>query len=459
MEVPMSNTSNNYIQKYKMKVFNELVKLAWFGKLEEEIEELPQKIIENIQDEKERKIVENYIRLSMGLDPVKSDRSLREEARQALSLDKVKKPLVSVIENICERCNRFHEGSCPIHSHDCMSTDECIGCGQCIEECSLGAISDKIEFIPVVNLLQEKKYPVFAAIAPAYVGQFDPSITPGKIRTALKMIGFSDMIEVATFADILTMKEAYEYKHIIENNKDFFIASCCCPVWVGMIQKKYPSLLDHMSPAVSPMIAAGRVIKALNENAKVVFIGPCIAKKNEAKEENLADAIDFVLTFRELYEIFNALDIDLENLPEDNREEAAFAGRIYARTGGVSKAVELTVKRLDPRSDLPFKPEAFDGAKKCKDGLDKLLAGEMDATSIEGMGCIGGCVGGPRTINSIEEGSKRVDEYANATPMKTPFDNLNALQFLAQLGIKRYEMLKNNEDEKIRNLLIRNVEK
>lgn len=453
----MSNTTNNYIQKYRMKVFNELVKLAWFGKLEEEIEELPHKIIENIKEEKERKIVESYIRLAMGLDPINSNKSLREEARKALLLDKIKKPLVSVIENICEQCNRFHEGSCPIHGQGCMNDfEECIGCGQCIEECSLGAISDKIEFIPVVNLLQEKRYPIFAAIAPAYAGQFDESITPGKIRTALKMIGFSDMIEVATFADILTMKEAYEYKHLMNNKKEYFITSCCCPVWVNMIQKKYPTLLDHMSPAVSPMIAAGRVIKALNENAKVVFIGPCIAKKNEAKEEDLEDAIDYVLTFRELYEIFDALNIDLKNLPEKNREEAAFTGRVYARTGGVSKAVELTVQRLDPHSNIPFKSEAFDGAKNCKDGLDQLLKGEIDATFIEGMGCIGGCVGGPRTINSIEEGTKRVDAYANGTSMKTPFDNINALQLLTRLGIKRYEMLENAEDEKVKNLLVRN---
>ena len=453
----MSNITNNYIQKYRMKVFNELVKLAWFGKLEDEIEELPQKIIKNIADEKERKIVESYIRLAMGLDPINSDKSLKEEARQALLLDKIQKPLVSVIENICEQCNRFHEGSCPIHNDGCMNDfKECIGCGQCIEECSLGAISDKIEFIPVVHLLQEKRYPVFAAIAPAYVGQFDPSVTPGKIRTALKMIGFSEMIEVATFADILTMKEAYEYKHLMENKKDYFITSCCCPVWVNMIQNKYPSLLDHMSPAVSPMIAAGRVIKALNENAKVVFIGPCIAKKNEAKEAGLDDAIDYVLTFRELYEIFNALDIDLKNLPEENREEAAFAGRVYARTGGVSKAVELTVQRLDSYSNIPFKSEAFDGAKSCKEGLDKLLKGETDATFIEGMGCIGGCVGGPRTINSIEEGTKRVNKYANGTSLKTPFDNINALQLLTRLGIKRYEMLENAEDEKVKNLLVRN---
>lgn len=455
----MSNTTNNYIQKYRMKVFNEVVKLAWFGKLEDKINELPQKIIGSTNDEYEQKIVESFIRIAMGLDPIDNHKSLNQEAKEALHLSKINKPLITVIENICERCNRFHDDTCPVHGRDCNhTTDECIGCGECIEECHLGAISDKIEFIPFIKLLQEKKYPVFAAIAPAYVGQFEKRITPGKIRTALKMMGFSDMIEVATFADILTIKEAYEYQHLMKDKKDYFITSCCCPVWVSMIQKKYPSLLDHMSPSVSPMIAAGRVIKALNKNSKVVFIGPCIAKKNEAKEKNLDDVIDFVLTFRELYEIFNALEIDLKSLPEENREEAAFTGRVYARTGGVSKAVELTVEKLTSHSTIPFKAKTFDGAKNCKEGLEQLLEGKINATFIEGMGCSGGCVGGPRTINSIESGTKMINEYAESTPINTPFDNINALQLLTQLGIKRYEMLENDEEETVRKLLVRNFE-
>lgn len=457
----MENTTDNRLQRYRMSIFKEVAKLAWQGKLEEGIEDLPDRILgKDIQDEKERMIVRNYIRMAMGVDPCDEDHSLMEDVEKAVKLSKVESPLVAVIQNICDECHRYHgdntyDEDCPRGHLDCTKAEHrCVGCGKCIGECPLGAISDKIEFIPIIRMLQEKKQPIYATIAPAYIGQLGEHMTSGKMRAAFKRMGFTDMIEVAVFADILTVKEAYEFDHMVKTEKDFFITSCCCPVWVGLIQKNFKDIEDHVSPSVSPMIASGRVVKALNPGAKVVFIGPCIAKKAEAKIADLEDAIDYVLTFRELHEIFGALEIDLESLEDDHREEASFSGRVYARTGGVSKAVELSVNRVVQRK-IPFKSICFDGAKDCKDGLKRIIEGEIAANFIEGMGCIGGCVGGPRTIASVEDATERVNSYSESTPMKTPFDNNNALQLITSLGLKRLESLEDGES--IKNLLVRNL--
>lgn len=463
----MERAVDHKIQDYRMMIFGEVVKLAWAGKLKHGVDELPEKILKgHIQDEKERRIIENHIRVSMGLNPLASDEyhKLEEDVEGALNQEKIQAPLVSVIEDICETCRKHpqtetagEEENCPREYLDCTEeVHRCIGCGRCIGACPLGAISDKIEFLPVVRLLKEQQAPVFATIAPAYVGQFGPGVTPGKIRNALKRLGFADMVEVAVFADILTVKEAYEFDHMVRTAEDYLITSCCCPVWVGMIQKNYKEIAEHVSPSVSPMIASGRVLKALNPTAKVVFIGPCIAKKAEAKIPELAGAVDYVLTFRELKEIFASLEIDLETLDEDNREEASFAGRVYARTGGVSKAVGRSVERVLKR-DIPFKSISFEGTEACKTGLEKLVKGEIQANFIEGMGCVGGCVGGPRAIVSIEEGKRAVDEYGCQTHMKTPFDNNNVLQLITRLGIKRWEALETHEKERVRGLLSRGL--
>ena len=121
-----------------------------------------------------------------------------------------------------------------------------------------------------------------------------------QLRAAFIQMGFTDMIEVAFAADILSIKEAVEFNKHVKGPNDLMITSCCCPMWVGMLKKVYNELIDDLSPSVSPMVAAGRVIKKLNPDAKVVFVGPCIAKKAEAKEKDVAGAIDFVLTSKRL---------------------------------------------------------------------------------------------------------------------------------------------------------------
>ena len=163
-----------------------------------------------------------------------------------------------------------------------IDNDKCTDCGFCVDACPTGALMDKVEFIPLVNLLKGNST-VIAAVAPAITGQFGENVNIDKLRTAFKKIGFTDMVEVAFFADMLTLKEAIEFDELVKTKEDLMITSCCCPMWVGMVKKVYNNLVKYVSPSISPMIASGRVLKQLNPNCKVVFIGPCIAKKVKLK--------------------------------------------------------------------------------------------------------------------------------------------------------------------------------
>ncbi|WP_042276073.1 [Fe-Fe] hydrogenase large subunit C-terminal domain-containing protein [Faecalimicrobium dakarense] len=454
------NINPKILEEYKMKLFKELVKSVWYEEIEK-IEEIPIKVLGDSEIDKfDNETIINLMRVIMGLDPTdKFDNSLVEMLNESINLKEINTPIISIIKQACKHCDKnSKEGACLIknkHSN-CNETNTCNACGECISKCSLGAISDKIQFIPMVNLLKEETCPVYAIVAPAFVGQFGTEATPGKLRTALKKVGFEDMIEVALAADMLTAKEAYDYCDHMKNHEDgYYITSCCCPIWVGLIQSSFPEILENVSPSVSPMIACGRAIKILNPNAKVVFIGPCIAKKKEATIEDIKDAIDFVLTFKELEEIFNALEINPSELEEENRVEASYSGRVYARAGGVSKAIQLSAERIN--KDIKFIPQLFAGVKDCKDGLQKVINKEIDATFIEGMGCVGGCVGGPKRILNVEEGTKNVNEYSENTKIETPFDNLNVLQFLTAMGIKKVESLGEKEEEQILKIFSRDI--
>lgn len=455
----MEDKYSNFNEK-RMSIFNELVKRYWNGviKTEEDLNALAEDIKEKYGfNESEIQFIRDHIRIAMGLDP-KGDTEFSQELSLVKKARKIRHPVIAKVEGPCGQCEEVncdceHIGRYETQMYKrekstnpdndkgpVIDNNKCISCGQCVSKCNFGALADKIEFIPLVDLLKDGKTPVYATVAPAIVGQFGEKVSMGKLRTALKLLGFEDMIEVALFADILTIKEALEFNHLVKNEEDFFLTSCCCPIWFNMIKKSYPDVYKHLSPSVSPMVASGRILKELYENAKVVFIGPCIAKKAESKERDLADAIDYVLNFRELQEIFDALNVNLEELPEDDKDQASMGGRLYARTGGVSFSVKTIVNRLEPRRVIKLKAKKVDGVKNCKKILDDLRDNKkVGANFIEGMACAGGCVGGPRTNIDVDKATKLVNDFGEDSFILTPFDNFNVRKILEQLGVSSVE--------------------
>ena len=327
-----------------------------------------------------------------------------------------------------------------------VDKDLCVGCDECVKNCRAHKLTESRDILPTLAAVHDAKAPVYALIAPAFINQFSGDVTPGRLRTAFKRLGFAGMIEVALFADILTLKEALEFDRNILKEEDFQLTSCCCPMWIAMIRRVYHELIPHVPGAVSPMVACGRSIKALYPDALTVFVGPCLAKKAEAREKDVADAVDHVLTFQEMRDIFEFAGIDPAKLPEDERDHSSRAGRIYAGTGGVSEAVQSTVERLNPTRPITVRATQADGVPACKKLLGDVLAGKVTANFIEGMGCVGGCVGGPKALIPKEEGRRNVFEYGNSAAYRTPLDNPFVLELLHRLGFDTVESLVEHSD-------------
>lgn len=327
--------------------------------------------------------------------------------------------------------------------------EACTDCGLCIDACPENTILDKVEFLPLLNKLRSDGK-VIAAVAPAIAGQFGNNATLGKLRTSLKKLGFFDMVEVAFFADMLTLKEAVEFNHLVNKKEDLMITSCCCPMWVGMVKKVYKDLIKYVSPSLSPMAACGRVLKEINPSCHVVFIGPCVAKKAEAKDKDVKDYIDFVLTFQELKEIFQVYNINPETESEESSPEyASRGGRLYGRLGGVSTAISDAVERLYPEKFPLLSAFSCNGVKECRETLDKAVRGELNYNFIEGMGCIGGCVGGPKANITKESGKAFVDKAADKSLIKVAVDSDCMIDILKKININSIEDFKNEEKTKI----------
>lgn len=342
---------------------------------------------------------------------------------------------------------------CPFHAvhpgeagEMIVDEEQCAGCSICIQECCAKNITSSKDVIAALQAIRSHKGLVYALVAPAFLGQFSNEVTPGKLRSALKRIGFDGMIEVALFADILTLKEALEFDENIKTESDYQLTSCCCPMWIAMIRKIYKELVPHVPPAVSPMIASGRAVKTMHPDALTIFIGPCLAKKAEAKEKDIKDAVDYVLTFQEIQDIFEVMEINPAEMEESEKDHSSRAGRIYAHTGGVSEAVRTTLERLNPNRKISIKTQQADGVPACKAMINDLLSGNTTANFFEGMGCVGGCVGGPRVLIPHEIGREHVEEYGNDAPFETPIDNPYVIELLHRLGLDTVESLLEKSD-------------
>ena len=425
------------------RVLYQVAKAAWEGQLFERREEICQLVLTEFKDKASRRQIANQIRIAMGLNPHDSDSVLADTDEEAL-MGIGNEPIIVANSAACEHCDsspRNCEAACPLgaigkdeYGKIQIDRSRCLDDGHCVQACSFGALAEKSQFVPLIQLLRQKTNPVYVSLAPAFVGQFGPNVTPGKLRSALLQLGFAEVVETALYADLITIKEAFEFDDHVKTATDFMITSCCCPVWIKLIENRFPALLTHISPSVSPMVASARVIKTLIPGAKVVFIGPCIAKKSEAMLPDLKGAVDFVLTFQELAAIFAAAGVVLAKQPDEEYSQASWSGRIYARTGGVSEAVEVTLRKLVPRRAQGLIPAKADGIPDCQKLLEQIQNSQLSANFLEGMACKGGCVGGPGRIIPPEQSTPQVNEYGSQASSQTPVENPQVYSILAQLG-------------------------
>ena len=307
-----------------------------------------------------------------------------------------------------------------------IDTDICVACGQCMTSCPFGAIADKSQFFQLIQAIK-KGDKVVAAVAPAVAGQFGEAVTLPKLKTALARLGFSGVYEVAEGADIEAVTEAEHFVREVATGKVPFLLTSCCPSWSMLAKKQFPEIIDRISRTLTPMVATARMIKQKHPKARVVFIGPCMAKKLEAMRRAVRSDVDFVITFEELTAMFEARGIRLEDCEGSALENAATrAGRGYAVAGGVAEAVESCIKAYHP--NIAVKIERAEGLRDCKKLLALAKAGKKSGCLIEGMACAGGCVGGVGVNLTVEKGTAAVSKFAGESAKKVPSQDLSELK-------------------------------
>lgn len=295
--------------------------------------------------------------------------------------------------------------------------DRCVSCGMCLVNCPFGAIADKSQIFQVIRAIQTGER-VYAAVAPAFVGQFGPRVTPEKLRAAMKELGFADVFEVAIGADLCATQEAIDFVEEVPEHLPF-MATSCCPAWSMMAKKLFPDYAHCVSMALTPMTLTARLIKSKHEKAKVVFIGPCAAKKLEAMRNDIRSDVDFVLTFEEMAGIFDAKHVDLEKIEEDpdGINDASSDGRNFAVSGGVANSVVDVIHERYP--DREIKVANAEGLRDCRKLLTLAKAGKYSGYLLEGMACPGGCVAGAGTLQPIKKSQAAVNLYASKAKHKT----------------------------------------
>ena len=307
-----------------------------------------------------------------------------------------------------------------------IDNDKCIGCGACVYQCPFGAIMDKSYILNVIDLLKKSvldpDFRLYAVVAPSISSQFTYAKL-GQVISGMKELGFHTVVEAALGADMVAQAESRE---LAEKG---FLTSSCCPAFVTYIKQSFPQLLPYVSHNLSPMAAIAKYIKDTTPGAKIVFIGPCTAKKAEAQLDTVKPYVDAVLTFEELQALFDSRDIDLNALPEDVLDNASYFGRIFARSGGLSDAVAQGLKEQE--IDFDLKPCACDGIEACRVALLKKNKNVLDANFIEGMACVGGCIGGAGCLTHGEKNKAEVDKYGREAYEKTITDAVSVLKHKA----------------------------
>lgn len=281
--------------------------------------------------------------------------------------------------------------------------DKCIYCGKCVKECPFGAIMEKSHIVDVIRHMQEGKK-VVAMVAPAIIGQFPGTF--GQLVDAIKRVGFYDVVEVARGADMTAAHEAAEF---IERMKEGapFMTSSCCPAYTEAVKKHVPEIADKVSETKTPMHYTADMVTAQCPNAVRVFVGPCIAKRKEAFDD---EHVDYVLTFEELGALFIAKDIDVAVCDDvEIKEPAHKAGRGFPVSGGVTEALQTTVG-----CNACLKPHMVDGlSKKSLMALKAFAKGKAPGNFIEVMSCEGGCIAGPGVISPVKLAERKVKDFVS----------------------------------------------
>ncbi len=324
----------------------------------------------------------------------------------------------------CETACKVKAISMGDEKQACINNNKCISCGACVYQCPFGAITDKSFILNVIDIIKKSnnntKYKVFAIVAPSISSQFTYGKL-GQVITGLKELGFYTVIEAALGADMVAEAESRE---LYEKG---FLTSSCCPAFVDFIDKNYPELKPLVSHNLSPMGTLAKYIKEHESPCKVVFIGPCTAKKMEFQKETVKPYVDSVITFEELQALFDSKDVDITTLEEGVLDNASYFGRIFARSGGLSDAVVQGLKEQG-LTDFELKPCVCDGIEACKLALLQKAKGKLDANFIEGMACVGGCIGGAGCLTHGEKNKREVDKYGMEAYEKTISDAVSVLK-------------------------------
>lgn len=325
-------------------------------------------------------------------------------------LDQCPYDAISKMERPCAHACGMDAIHSDEHGRACIDYDKCVSCGMCLVNCPFGAIADKSQIFQLIQSIKSGTK-VIAIVAPAFVNQFKGA-TPAKLRKAMRLVGFADVKEVAVGADLCTIEEA---KDFLENvpSRIPWMGTSCCPAWSVMAKKLFPEFAENISMALTPMVLTARLVKRDCPEAKVVFIGPCAAKKLEASRRSVRSDVDFVLTFEELNGMFNAKEIDFASLEPDEEDRdfsaGTAAGRGFAVVGGVAGAVKEYLSHIAPEREVPT--EFGNGLRECRKMLLLAKKGQRDGYLLEGMACPGGCVAGAGTIAPVIQATAAVNRY------------------------------------------------
>ncbi|MDE7107288.1 MAG: monomeric [FeFe] hydrogenase, partial [Clostridiales bacterium] len=259
-----------------------------------------------------------------------------------------------------------------------IDANKCVGCGACVYQCPFGAISDKSYILDVLDILKNSenntKYKVYAIIAPSIVAQFNYARIE-QVITGMHKLGFDQVVETALGADLTLNEEADEIK------EKGTLTTSCCPSFVKYVQINFPDLYKYVSHTPSPMVMAGKLIKAMDPTAKVIFVGPCTSKKFEYKQDIAKDYIDCVISFEELQAFLDARGVDVSTLSDTYLDNASYYGRIFARSGGITEGV----KALAAERGFEARPIAMSGLDECRKQLTLLKVRKSPYNFFEGM--------------------------------------------------------------------------